>query len=196
MKSRQPGGLENKNFHLFFLKFNFKKIKFRKKVDGLEDSVRNFQSQIADLEKRLDEKITIEKENKSQKITEEYKTAIRKLKNQLKSKIEENEQLKSKTNSFQAENNEKLNKITQNNDQLKNDLKNLNSSKEKELSVLEEKIAEMIKLCAQLEKDKHHELNKNQTLKQTIEQVILNFKNLIKQIFIFFLVAKSVRNKG
>ena len=84
--------------------------------------------------------------------------------------------MKSKTDSFQAENHEKLNKITQNNDQLKNDLKNLNSSKEKELSVLEEKIAEMIKLCAQLEKDKHHELNKNQTLKQTIEQVILYFE--------------------
>ena len=176
MKSRQPGDLENKNFHVFLLKFIFWIIKFRQKVDGLEDSVRNFQSQISDLEKRLDEKITIEKENKSQKITEEYKTAIRKLKNQLKSKIEENEQLKSKTYSFQAENHEKLNKITQNNDQLKNDLKNLNSSKEKELSVLEEKIAEMIKLCAQLEKDKHHELNKNQTLKQTIEQVILNFE--------------------
>ena len=147
--------------------------KFRKKVDGLEESARTSQSQICDLEKRLEEKVSLEKENQSQKITDEYKTAIRKLKSQLKLKMEENESLRSKTNSFQAENDEKLNQVSLSNEQLKNDLKSLNSSKEKELSVLEQKIAEMIELCATLEKEKLNELNKNQTLKQTIEQVLI-----------------------
>jgi len=71
----------------------------------------------------------------------------------------------------------KLHTATTKNEEISNQLKSETKNKEQKLAKLEEKIASLTDLCAQLEKEKHIEVQKTTNQKQLIDQV--NFISLL-----------------
>ena len=83
----------------------------------------------------------------------------------------------------------KLHTATTKNEEISNQLKSETKNKEQKLAKLEEKIASLTDLCAQLEKEKHIEVQKTTNQKQLIDQV--NFLTLLYQL-IFFLINRNI----
>lgn len=143
----------------------------RKKIDQMEVKNRELSNQLSQSEKNLDKKIEIEKENKSEKIEKEFQKTIIALKESLKEKSGEISSLNSILNSKNIEMEKRLVDLRILKDETGELRRQETVEKERKLAEVEEKLASLTDLCAQLEKAKYVEVVKNQSQKETIEQL-------------------------
>lgn len=144
----------------------------RKKVDVLDSDLRDTSSNLLHAEKKLDQKIEIEKENKTGKRTEELQHRITTLQSKLQVKSNENKHLSEKISAAQIEVEQRINTLNVKNEEISNLLKAETKDKELKMATLEDKIADLTNLCAQLEKDKQNELQKTVNQKELTDQVV------------------------